>query len=188
MPAPARISRDAVLDEAIALLAERGLEEVTLRAIATRLGVEAPSLYRHVGGKPRLLAAMTLRLFRRQLDEIGERADWRDWLHAFGCKLWETQQIIPDCARLVLTTNFTRCELAAMTDWVAAPLAASGIPTDLALKAHLSVQALVLGLGSLADGPNADVLHQSVPFAAIFRDSLAALIEGWVVQVEGKHG
>ena len=179
MPAPAKLSLDVILDEASAILHAKGLEAVTLRELASRLGVEAPSLYRHTGPKPRLLAKMTLRLFRSQLDEIGPRATWQAWLSAFGRKLWQTQAAIPDCARLVLTTDFTDSELAEMTGWATTALGKHGVGGNDTLAMLLSVQASVLGLGGLADGPSASLLRQAVPFDDVFEATLAVLIAGW---------
>ncbi|WP_372731392.1 TetR family transcriptional regulator [Novosphingobium sp.] len=188
MPAPAKLNLDAILDEAINLLQSEGLEAITMRHLAGRLGVEAPSLYRHTGPKPRLLSAMTLRLFRRQLDEVGVRNSWQVWLDAFGRKLWQTQTEIPDCARLVLSTNFTDAELAMMTEWAAAALRNHDIASEHALAMMMSVQAFVLGLGGLADGPNAAQLRDAVPIETIFETTLGVLIDGWKARIEGKYG
>lgn len=183
MPAPAKLSLDAILDEAIELLRTEGLDAVTMRQLAERLGVEAPSLYRHTGPKTRLISAMTLRLFRRQLDEVGESDSWRNWLDSFGRKLWSTQAAIPDCARLVLSTDFTDPELKVMTQWAASALCNHGIEPDRALAMTLSVQAFVLGLSGLADGPNAAQLRQTLSFGSIFDTTLGVLIDGWATRI-----
>ena len=51
----AGLSRTAVLDAANALLAERGLPGLTMRAVAHRLGVAPNALYSHVANKTALL-------------------------------------------------------------------------------------------------------------------------------------
>jgi TetR/AcrR family tetracycline transcriptional repressor len=179
MPAPTKLNQELILSEAVAILREEGLDEVTLRKLAGRLGVEAPSLYRHIGGKPRLQALMTLRLFRMQLDQIGATATWQEWLTGLGRVLWTTQSSIRDCARLVLTTGFEPEQIATMTGWVADALAEHGIDAPTALEMQLSVQALVLGLSGLADGPNAQTLRRSIPFDATLDHALGAMILGW---------
>ncbi len=45
-------SRDAVLDAACLLFAERGYRGTSMKDIAEALGVRAPSLYNHVASKP----------------------------------------------------------------------------------------------------------------------------------------
>lgn len=54
----AKIERVAVVREALALLDEVGLDGVSTRALARRLGVEQPSLYWHFHSKQELIAAM----------------------------------------------------------------------------------------------------------------------------------
>jgi len=52
------LSRDRVLQAALALADAHGLEALSMRRLGTELGVEAMSLYRHVRGKEALLDAM----------------------------------------------------------------------------------------------------------------------------------
>ncbi|MBT9329369.1 TetR/AcrR family transcriptional regulator, partial [Salmonella enterica subsp. enterica serovar Typhimurium] len=54
-----KLSREAIVDAAIALADEDGLDALSMRRIADRMGVGAMSLYRHVAGKDELIAAMT---------------------------------------------------------------------------------------------------------------------------------
>ena len=54
----AGLTRAAVLDTAHALLAEEGLDALTMRALARRLGVAPNALYSHVPGKTELVDAL----------------------------------------------------------------------------------------------------------------------------------
>src|SRR5262247_1380022 len=47
-----------IVRAALALLDEVGLDELTMRRLAERLGVKAAALYRHVRGKDELLALL----------------------------------------------------------------------------------------------------------------------------------
>ena len=53
--ARAGLSRDLLIREAAALIAERGTAALTMRALAERLGVRAPSLYNHIRNQQELL-------------------------------------------------------------------------------------------------------------------------------------
>jgi AcrR family transcriptional regulator len=57
----AGLSAGRVVDEAIALADEVGLDNLTLAAVAERLGVRLPSLYKHVAGMPALQREITIR-------------------------------------------------------------------------------------------------------------------------------
>lgn len=57
-PAPARTSRDAILASAAQLLEEDGLDAVTMAAVAGRVGVRAPSLYKHIRDRAELVTGI----------------------------------------------------------------------------------------------------------------------------------
>lgn len=77
----AKIDRAAVVWEALELLDEVGLDGVSTRAVARRLGVEQPSLYWHFKNKQELLAAMAAAALQRHdelpLPQVGD--DWKSW-------------------------------------------------------------------------------------------------------------
>ena len=61
----AGLTTDGVVDVALALVDEKGIEALSLAAIADRAGVAAPSLYKHVGSLADLRILMALRILRQ---------------------------------------------------------------------------------------------------------------------------
>ncbi len=57
-----QLSRDAIVDAAMELVDAGGLEALSMRAIGSRLGVQAMSLYNHVENKAALIDALHERL------------------------------------------------------------------------------------------------------------------------------
>jgi AcrR family transcriptional regulator len=74
----ARVSREQVLDAALATADEGGLSAITMANVGARLGVEAMSLYRHIGNKEEMLDGLVDRVF----SEIEVPHDPRDWKDA----------------------------------------------------------------------------------------------------------
>lgn len=71
------LSRRQIAETALAILDEDGVDDVTVRAIAGRLGVQAPSLYNHVRSKDEILDAVT-EIIDAQIDATTlDHPDWR---------------------------------------------------------------------------------------------------------------
>jgi AcrR family transcriptional regulator len=58
----AGLSTKAVVDAAVAIIDEQGLDALTLAAVAARTGVAAPSLYKHIGSLAELQALVSVRV------------------------------------------------------------------------------------------------------------------------------
>src|SRR5437763_13866566 len=75
-----KLTRAAIVDTAITLADEEGLDGLSMRHIAERMGVGAMSLYRHVANKDELLALMTDEISARNPypSPEGKNWTWRD--------------------------------------------------------------------------------------------------------------
>jgi AcrR family transcriptional regulator len=80
MPAPARTGRDRIVAAACDLLEESGVDGVTMQAAAQRVGVRAPSLYKHVRDRRALLEGVvdaSMSALIERLDAARDDADAR---------------------------------------------------------------------------------------------------------------
>ncbi len=78
--------REAILDEAAKLFAERGFHGVGVDDIGASVGISGPGIYRHFPSKDSMLAEMLVRISERLLAEgaarVGEAPDSRAALEA----------------------------------------------------------------------------------------------------------
>ncbi|MFI1825725.1 TetR/AcrR family transcriptional regulator [Streptomyces sp. NPDC020412] len=74
--ARAPLSRDGVIRTAMAVADEKGLAALSMRAIAEPLGVEAMSLYHHVGGREDVLDGMVDAVFA-EIELPPRDTDWK---------------------------------------------------------------------------------------------------------------
>ena len=102
------LTRDRVVEEAAAMVAELGLAQLTLAGLAGRLGVKQPSLYKHIGSIAELrrgiailavndLGAALLRAAagRSGADAVvGMSRAYRDWALE-NPALYEASQLMP---------------------------------------------------------------------------------------------
>jgi AcrR family transcriptional regulator len=80
-PAKAPITREAIVDAAMAILDAHGLDAVSMRSVADRLGTGPASLYAHVSGKRELTALMLDRVIGEVPLREPDPARWQQQLH-----------------------------------------------------------------------------------------------------------
>ncbi|UJW32016.1 TetR/AcrR family transcriptional regulator C-terminal domain-containing protein [Saccharothrix sp. AJ9571] len=82
---PKGITREKVVAAALELLDEKGIEGVTVRALADRLDVRAPALYWHLRNKQELLDEMSTTVLRRILAVLPTSSSgWREDLAVYA--------------------------------------------------------------------------------------------------------
>lgn len=176
---PRKIGRDAIVQEAIVLLQEGGLAALTLRKLAERLGVSAPSLARHVGDKGSLTSLVAEAIFMQALDSIPAGLAGHDWLRAFGMALRDKQRSTRDITALVAsnppnpeTDRRTRQRVLAM-------MADAGLEGDRAVIAQYAIQSYVTGWMVFETSPRREMFARHLPHAHSFEEGLDALIDGF---------
>jgi len=101
------IDRGRIVDEAMTLLNEVGIDKLTTRKLAERLGVQQPALYWHFKNKSALLDAINSEMLARyhthRLPAPGE--DWVDFTYATARSMRKTLLAVRDGARIAAGTR-----------------------------------------------------------------------------------
>jgi TetR/AcrR family tetracycline transcriptional repressor len=97
-----RLNREDVLRAALQLLNEVGIDALSTRRLAERLGVQSPTLYWHFKSKAALLDAMSAAVMQesRAIATPGPDEDWQDWLLEDGRSFRRALLAYRDGARL----------------------------------------------------------------------------------------
>lgn len=74
------LSREDIVDAAVAIVETGGYEEMSIRSLAADLGVAPMSLYRHIRDKDDLLDEVVSRLLARVWRPAVSEDDWREWI------------------------------------------------------------------------------------------------------------
>jgi len=84
---PAGLTKAVIVQAALDLLDEAGMDGLTVRALASRLGVQAPALYWHVRSKQALLDEMATQIWR-QIGEVmaglPDSLPWRQVMRTYA--------------------------------------------------------------------------------------------------------
>jgi AcrR family transcriptional regulator len=126
--------RQEILDAALALADERGLEAVSMRAVAERTGVTPMALYPQVGSKAELLDGMLERLLTELVPADATSAtdadgqDWRVRLRALAHAFRKLAHGHPWAATLLFSRPAVTPDAARVVDLVYTNLLAAGVP------------------------------------------------------------
>jgi TetR/AcrR family transcriptional regulator, tetracycline repressor protein len=124
-----KVNREGIVRAALALLDDVGLEQLTLRRLAVRLKIQAPTLYWHFKSKEDLIdemATMVLADGASSLLPGRKSAHWKPWAEAFGRGLRQTLLKYRDGARMVGGTRLTNTIYMETTERIAAHIVGTG--------------------------------------------------------------
>lgn len=138
------LSRERVLEAALALIDAEGLDALTMRRLGKELGVEAMSLYHHVRDKDDVVNGVNLLVLSR-LDTNTDGLDWPDALVAVAERLYAAYLPRPSLARALAWTVPTSPDVVATMDRVLARLAESGLPPAVQVSAFRGVISCCVG-------------------------------------------
>jgi TetR/AcrR family transcriptional regulator, tetracycline repressor protein len=102
--ARAPLTLDAIVDAALMVIDEQGLERLSMRRLGARLGVEAMTLYHHVPSKDALLDRLVERVIARAgFLEADPAMGWRERLERFARRYRAILVDRPNLAPLIAT-------------------------------------------------------------------------------------
>ena len=140
------LTQEQVVRGAVDLLARAGLEALTLRRLATELGVAAPTLYWHVRNKRQLLdlvaEALVARAGRSTSPAYGQ--PWWDWLAEQARLQWRVLTSHRDAALVIAGNRPTETTLPTV-EQILGSLVVVGFPPAEALRTVLAVGNYVIG-------------------------------------------
>ncbi|TCP57508.1 TetR family transcriptional regulator [Tamaricihabitans halophyticus] len=190
MPASNRpgVTRQSMIDAALRLLDEVGLDGLSVRRLATELGVQSPALYWHIRGKQELLDGMADAIVTAA--GMGPPADgepWQDWLARRSRAYRQSLLAHRDGARIVAGAAWLSPATIRMFNAELAGLVKQGFPPSLGLRTISTLSQYINGFVLLEQAkprePSADTADRLTALTELFDgDSsapiLAAIREG----------
>jgi TetR/AcrR family transcriptional regulator, tetracycline repressor protein len=146
-PGPRRtLTEQTILDAALALLAERGAEGVTVRGIAARVGVAPNAVYTYFPDKAAVLQGLVERLLGRvNHDRTDPSLPWRDRIHTLALDLRAELLAHAGAVHLLLGTRLNGPNAQAVAQTLLAILADAGLDPDNATNAAYLLNVHILG-------------------------------------------
>ncbi|TXS31729.1 TetR family transcriptional regulator [Streptomyces sp. ms191] len=144
-----RLDPAQVAEAALGLLNERGLEGLTLRAIAQELNVQAPALYWHFKNKQALLDEMATVMYRQMVADPAARPagdlGWQERILAVNRGLRAGLLRYRDGAKVYSGARFTGTDFAADMELQLGSLVEAGFSLHQAVRASTTAYMFTLG-------------------------------------------
>jgi len=164
--------RQEILDAAMAIADEDGLDRVSMRTVAEQVGVTPMALYRHFEGKTALLDGMVERLVTSLAPER-LTGSWDEQLTALAHAYRELAHRHPWSAQLLFSRPSVTPDAQRVTEFIYAALREGGVPEPEVGRMERLVTTFVIGFAA------SEVLgrfaHREIDFGAEFRADLADL-------------
>jgi AcrR family transcriptional regulator len=150
--------RREILDAALAIADKEGLDAVTMRAVAARIGVTAMALYPHVRSKDDLLDGLLGRLLA-ELALPDPAKPWPDRLRELARSVRDAAHRHPAVMPLVFTRPAITLDAVRVVDAIYQALLDAGVQPDQVARVERMISTLVLGYaisetgGRFAAGP-----------------------------------
>ncbi len=138
------LTRERIIQAAVELADEHGLEALSMRKLGAALGVEAMSLYNHVGGKEDILDSMVEYLFH-SIGPIDTTAGWQASTRVAAMAAKRAFAAHPWSITLLSTRETLSEGSFAVMDAMVGMLLADGYSTEVAHHAWHAVASHVMG-------------------------------------------
>ena len=149
----APLTRDRVLRAAIELADENGLEALTMRRLARRVGVEAMSLYNHVAGKDDILDGV-VDLLVGGIEVPPDDVDWRTAIRDRALAARRMARAHPWAVRLIAARSPASRGIIRYLDGVVGAFRRAGFPNQLIHDALHLISSRALGFTQDVFDPN----------------------------------
>ena len=172
------LTRDQVVDAALTLIDEQGLDGFSVRELARALGVFPTALYWHVkGGRNELLAAVAARALEGVAPALGSSDDWKDWLRQLFRRYRKALSHHPNVAPLLGAQLVSNAGVnLVLVERILATLHAAGFRGVALVDAYNAALAAMLGYVTLEFAPAP--ADEPDRWAKEFQQTLKVLPEG----------
>jgi TetR/AcrR family tetracycline transcriptional repressor len=122
------LTRERVVDQALTLIAQEGVEALTMRTLGARLGVVPGALYRHVRGKEQLQDLIVDGVLAEVDCDIDRALPWTEQIKVLAHRLRKVLEDHPGIAGLLKTRDPLGPHSLALAEAFLLPLHSAGFP------------------------------------------------------------
>lgn len=144
-PSRPPLTEEVIASEALAIIDELGWPACTMKLLADRLGVRAPSLYHHVDGQRGIIELVRGLIVREIHDPAILELPWREAIQEFGLAYYRAFARHPNTIQVLSTTPVRNAETLRMYESFMRALVRDGWELPRAFEAMVGLEYLALG-------------------------------------------
>ena len=144
-PSRPPLTEEMIGEAALQIIDETGWESCTMKALARRLGVRAPSLYHYVEGQSEVIDLVRTLVVRDIHDPEIHDLPWDEAVFRFGVRYYRAFAKHPNTIQLLSTTPIRDHATLQMYEAFLQAMSAAGWPVLRAYEALLGLEHLALG-------------------------------------------
>jgi AcrR family transcriptional regulator len=129
----------------LAIIDEQDIDALSMRTLAKRLGVQAPSLYNHFANKEEILDAVARRILQELQARKAENEPWQDWFGHAMLEYWRILMAHPNAVHLMTRVPLASFISDATFEHAVSVMEDDGVPPALILTIAEAAEALVTG-------------------------------------------
>src|SRR5262245_63701887 len=145
------LSRERILQTALELADEGGIESLTMRKLGQALGFEAMSLYNHVANKDDVLDGI-LDLVLSESEPPAPGEDWRTTIRRSAISVYDALRRHPWAVNLLMSPDRVRASRLRYMDALLAALREAGFSPETVYHAYHALDAHIVGFSLWAAG------------------------------------
>src|SRR5688572_9944964 len=138
------LTRGRILEVAVQLIDEHGIEGLTMRRLGAGLGVEAMSIYNHIPNKAALLDGI-VEVLVTEIDLPSQQEDWAQRLKSLGRSYREVALRHPHCVPLLAMRPFSATPALEPVEIIFAALMEAGLDSAESVDAYRTMASFALG-------------------------------------------
>jgi len=142
------LTRERILDAALELVDNDGLQALSMRRLGAELGVEAMSIYHHVPSKAALFDGMVERIWSQALasaPDYADRTDWEGYVRSAARSMRGVLRAHPNSLALVSTRPVATPDALKVVDHVVGVLVRAGFDGSEAVMFMQALATFVIG-------------------------------------------
>jgi TetR/AcrR family tetracycline transcriptional repressor len=149
------LTADKILDAALTLVDERGVDNLTMRSLAGRLDVTATAIYYYFDGRDAILEALLDRLCARIASDTPAEGSWDERLQVLLSAMVEQAIAHPKASAWAIVTHARRPPMLRLHEAILSVLLGAGFPPERAMHMKGALLRFCVGhitLNEAADG------------------------------------